>query len=131
MTAIASGPRIWKGVLRTSRIYRSTTICSRAMTKRINPGKTPKVRKTVNKEMENILKHLRLWSLLERWDDVIAEARKKRFSHERLLRYVLESECRAKSENARILRRRRARVPDPLEIETYPFQRQPKLNRKK
>lgn len=85
----------------------------------------------MNKEMENILKHLRLWSLLERWDDVIAEARKKRFSHERLLRYVLESECRAKSENARILRRRRARVPDPLEIETYPFKRQPKLNRKK
>jgi len=85
----------------------------------------------MHKELEHILKHLRLWNLLERWDDVIAEARKKRFSPERLLKHVLENEYRTKSENARILRRKRARIPDPLEIETYPFGRQPKLNRKK
>ncbi|MCH5378005.1 MAG: ATP-binding protein, partial [Planctomycetes bacterium] len=80
---------------------------------------------------KKMLRHLRLWGLLERWDDVIADARKKRFSPERLLQHVLESEYRTKSENARILRRKRARIPDPLEIETYPFQRQPKLDRKK
>ena len=85
----------------------------------------------MNKDMEKMLKHLRLWGLLERWDEVIAEARKKRFSPERLLKHVLESEYRTKSENARILRRKRAHIPDPLEIETYPFQRQPKLDRKK
>ena len=85
----------------------------------------------MNKDLEKILRHLRLWGLLERWDEVIAEARKKRFSPERLLQYVLESEYRTKSENARILRRKRAHIPDPLEIETYPFQRQPKLDRKK
>lgn len=85
----------------------------------------------MNKETEQILRHLRLWSLLECWDDVIAEARKKRFSPERLLQYALENECRTKRENARILRRKRARIPEPLEIETYPFGRQPKLNRKK
>jgi DNA replication protein DnaC len=85
----------------------------------------------MNKDTEKMLKHLRLWGLLERWDEVIADARKKRFSPERLLQHVLESEYRTKSENARILRRKRARIPDPLEIETYPFQRQPKLDRKK
>jgi DNA replication protein DnaC len=85
----------------------------------------------MNKDTEKILKRLRLWGLLERWDEVIADARKKRFSPERLLQHVLESEYRTKSENARILRRKRARIPDPLEIETYPFQRQPKLDRKK
>jgi DNA replication protein DnaC len=85
----------------------------------------------MTKDMETILKHLRLWGLLERWDEVIAEARKKRFSPERLLQHVLESEYRTKSENARILRGKRARIPEPLEIETYPFQRQPKLDRKK
>ena len=84
----------------------------------------------MNSDMEKILKHLRLWGLLERWDEVIAEARKKRFSPERLLKHVLESEYRTKSENARVLRRRRARIAEPLEIETYPFQRQPKLDRK-
>jgi DNA replication protein DnaC len=97
----------------------------------MNPGNTPKARKNMTKDMETILKHLRLWGLLERWDEVIAEARKKRFSPERLLQHVLESEYRTKSENARILRRKRARIPEPLEIETYPFQRQPKLDRKK
>ena len=85
----------------------------------------------MNKDMEKMLKHLRLWGLLDRWDEVIAEARKKRFSPERLLKHVLESEYRTKSENARILRRKRAHIPEPLEIETYPFQRQPKLDRKK
>jgi DNA replication protein DnaC len=85
----------------------------------------------MNKDVQKILRHLRLWGLLERWDEVIAEARKKRFSPERLLQHVLESEYRTKSENARILRRKRARIPDPLEIETYPFPRQPKLDRKK
>ena len=85
----------------------------------------------MNKDMEKILKHLRLWGLLDRWDEVIAEARKKRFSPERLLKHVLESEYRTKSENARILRRKRAHIPEPLEIETYPFQCQPKLDRKK
>jgi len=72
----------------------------------------------MNKEMEKILKHLRLWGLLEHWDEVIAEARRKRFSSERLLKHVFESEYRTKSENARILRRKRAHIPDPLEIET-------------
>lgn len=101
------------------------------MTSQMNPGNTPKARKNMTKDMETILKHLRLWGLLERWDEVIAEARKKRFSPERLLQHVLESEYRTKSENARILRRKRARIPELLEIETYPFQRQPKLDRKK
>ena len=97
----------------------------------MSPRKIPKARKNMNDEMKMILKHLRLWGLLERWDELIAEARKKRFSPERLLAYVFESEYRTKSENARILRRKRAHIPDPLEIETYPFGRQPKLNRKK
>jgi DNA replication protein DnaC len=85
----------------------------------------------MTEDLKKMLKHLRLWALLERWDEVIAEARKKRFSPERLLRYVLETEYRTKSENARVLRRKRAHIPDPLEIETYPFRRQPKLDRKK
>jgi DNA replication protein DnaC len=85
----------------------------------------------MTEDLKKMLKHLRLWALLERWDEVIAEARKKRFSPERLLRYVLETEYRTKSENARVLRRKRAHIPEPLEIETYPFRRQPKLDRKK
>ncbi len=82
-------------------------------------------------ELQKILKHLRLGGLLADWDDLLAEAGRKRFSHERLLRHVLEAEYRVKCEHARLLRRKRAHIPEMLEIETFPFPRQPKLDRKK
>lgn len=83
----------------------------------------------MDKELETVLKYLRLHGLLNRWDELIAEA--KSFSHERLLKHVLQAEYRTKSENARTLRRKRAHIPELLEIETFPFTRQPKLNRKR
>lgn len=82
-------------------------------------------------EFERTLKYLRLWNLLARWDELLAEARRGRFSHERLLTHVLRQECQAKNENGRLLRRKRAHIPELLEIETFPFSRQRKLNRKR
>ncbi len=85
----------------------------------------------MNEELRNILKYLRLWGLLANWDELMAEARRGRFSHERLLKHVLQAEYRTKSDNARTLRRKRAHIPELLEIETFPFTRQPKLDRKR
>lgn len=85
----------------------------------------------MDEQLENTLKYLRLGNLLENWDALLAKARRGRFSHERLLNDVLEAESRAKSEHARLLRRKRSRIPEMLEIETFPFSRQPKLNRKR
>lgn len=82
-------------------------------------------------DLRALLKYLRLWGLLAHWDELLAEAGRGRFSHERLLKHVLEAEYRTKSDNARLLRRKRAHIPEPLEIETFPFTRQPKLNRKR
>jgi len=84
----------------------------------------------MNQELENILRYLRLWGLLARWDQLLAEARRGDFSHERLLKHVLQAEYRTKHDNARVLRRKRAHIPELLEMETFPFHRQPKLNRK-
>ncbi len=84
----------------------------------------------MDEELRKILKHLRLGGLLADWDQLLAQARQGRFSHERLLRHVLEAEYRVKMENARLLRRKRACIPEILEIETFPFSRQPKLDRK-
>jgi DNA replication protein DnaC len=42
----------------------------------------------------------------------------------------VEEEYRLKCDNARQLRLKRARIPEPWTMETYPFARQPKLNRK-
>ena len=90
-----------------------------------------KVRKKMDNELEKILRYLRLWGLLANWDELVAEAKRGRFSHERLLKHVLQAEYRTKSDNARTLRRKRAHVPELLEIETFPFTRQVKLDRKR
>jgi len=68
--------------------------------------------------------------LLARWDEHLAAAREGKFSHERWLQQVLREEYQAKQEQARLARRKQARLPEKLEMETFPFQRQPKLNRK-
>jgi DNA replication protein DnaC len=82
-------------------------------------------------ELRKILKYLRLSNLAAHWDELLAEATRGRFSHERLLKRVLETAYLARSDNARLLRRKRAHIPELWEIETYPFDRQPKLSRKR
>jgi DNA replication protein DnaC len=85
----------------------------------------------MDEELRKILKHLRLGGLLAEWDELLAAARRGRFSHERLLQHVLQAEYRLKTEQARMLRRQRAHLPEILEIETFPFARQPRLDRKR
>jgi DNA replication protein DnaC len=88
-------------------------------------------RASIDDELVAKLKYLRLGRLLSHWDETLQTARKGRYSAERLLKYVLEEEYRAKRENARLLRRQRANIPELLEMETFPFSRQPRLDRKK
>jgi len=85
----------------------------------------------MNQELIDTLKYLRLSGLLAHWDDYLKLAAESRFSHARLLTHVLEEECRLKRQNARQLRLKHARIPELLVIETFPFERQPKLNKKK
>jgi DNA replication protein DnaC len=77
-----------------------------------------------------MLKYLRMGGLLAHWEQTLATASKGRFSHARLLEYVIEQEYKIKREQARQYRLRRAHIPETLVMETYPFDRQPKLNRK-
>jgi DNA replication protein DnaC len=82
-------------------------------------------------EREEKLNYLHFKGLAAHWNDYLELAAQKRFSHDRLLRHVIDEEYRIKRANARRLRRQRARIPENLVIETYPFERQPKLNKKK
>lgn len=84
----------------------------------------------MDEDLEGKLKDLRLYGLLAHWDEYLKLAAQKRFSHTRLLIYVLEEEWRIKRENARKRRIKHAGIPEPLAIETYPFHKQPKLNKK-
>jgi DNA replication protein DnaC len=85
----------------------------------------------MNDETVQALKYLRLGGLLAHWDEYLTLARKQSFSHVRWLEYILAQEWQIKRENARRLRLQRARIPDPYVMETFPFDRQPKLNKKK
>lgn len=78
-----------------------------------------------------MLKYIRLGGLLANWDRYIEIARKENFSHVRLLKYIIEEEYKIKKENSRKMRLSQARVPEKFVMETFPFDRQPNLNKNK
>jgi DNA replication protein DnaC len=84
----------------------------------------------MTEELAAKLKYLRLNALLTHWDEYLKLAAGKRMSQARLLTHVVEEEYRIRRENACRLRLKRAHIPEPFVIETFPFPKQPKLNRK-
>ena len=82
-------------------------------------------------DMRMKLKRLRLWGLLERWDEYVKLAGKRGYSALRLLTEIIENEYRVKQDRARSFRLRRAHIPEPYVMATYPFAHQRKLDRKK
>ena len=85
----------------------------------------------MDEKLQQMLKYIRLSGLLANWDRYLSIAQKGNYSHARLLEYILEQEYKIKKENARKMRLARARIPEKYVIETFPFTRQPKLNKKK
>lgn len=85
----------------------------------------------MNEDLTKILKYLRLTGLLANWDQYMKLAQKRNFSHVRLLNYILEQEYKIKRENSTRLRLKKAHIPEEFVIETYPFDLQPNLNKKK
>jgi DNA replication protein DnaC len=83
----------------------------------------------MDEKLSEALKYLRLPGLLAHWDEYLRLAQKGRYSHLRLLQHVIAEEHKLKRENARRLRLQRAQLPEHLLLETFPFQKQPKLDR--
>lgn len=77
------------------------------------------------------LKFLRLPGLLARWDEHLKAAAQSNLSQARLLTRVVEEEYRLKCDQARQQRLTRAKIPEPWVMDTFPFERQPKLSKKK
>jgi len=82
-------------------------------------------------EMIANAKYLRLTNLVTRWERYLAMAEKGNCSLVHLLRTILADEAENRRANARALRLKRARIPDPWVMETFPFDKQPKLNKKR
>ena len=84
----------------------------------------------LSEKLSKKLTYLRLGELLAHWDDYLKMAAQKRYSHARLLTHIIEQEYQIKQANACTRRLKRAHIPNSFEIETFPFSKQPKLNRK-
>ena len=85
----------------------------------------------MNEELKNQLKTIRLPGLLANWNPYLAMADKENYSHPRLLKHIIGEEYRLRMENSRKMRICKAKIPEKYVIETFPFDRQPKLSRKK
>ena len=85
----------------------------------------------MDEELSQKLKYLRLGGLLANWDRYLGLAQKDNYSHTRLLEHIVDQEYQIKKENSRKMRLNRAKIPEKWVIETFPFDRQPKLNKKK
>ena len=76
------------------------------------------------------IKALRLPGLLQNRERYLKEAAAKRLSASSLLDIIIDEEYCLQQERSCNYRMRRAAIPEEYEIETYPFSRQPKLNKK-
>jgi len=85
----------------------------------------------MDEKLKQMLKYIRLGGLLANWEQYLYAAQKGNYSHVRLLNYVVEQEYKIKKENSRKMRLSRAKIPEKFVMETFPFNRQPKLNKKK
>lgn len=85
----------------------------------------------MDKEIEEKLRYLKLTELLNSWDDVMAQAKTKSLSYTAFIKQILERECTSKRERARLQRLQKAKIDELCLIETYPFDRQPGISKKK
>ena len=85
----------------------------------------------MDEELIKMLKYIRLPGLLANWDHYLEAAGNGNYSHTRLLKHIIKEEYNIRKENSRKMRICRAKIPEKYVIETFPFNKQPKLARKK
>lgn len=85
----------------------------------------------MKKNIKEKLEYLRIWGLAENWDSYLEEGNKKDMSHVQFLEYFVSQTYMAKTAKAKYCRHSRAKIPERHLIETFPFERQPNLNKRK
>lgn len=85
----------------------------------------------MDEELRRKLTCLHLRGLLNHWDEYLCLAQDKDFSPVRFLTSIIDKEYKIKEESAKNRRMAHAQLRDHLVIETFPFESQPKLNKKR
>jgi DNA replication protein DnaC len=84
----------------------------------------------MNRNIDACLEYLGLTNLRARWDTYLKEAAAAKCSYQHLLTTVLTDEYRHVVERRNASRLKAACIPEPLVMETFPFDRQNQLKKK-
>jgi len=84
----------------------------------------------MTEELEQLLKNLRLKRMATIFDEQLRAAEKEQASYSEFLTRLLRAQFHARQEGALEWRIRRANLPERWTLETFPFARQPGVNRK-
>src|SRR5690349_18361871 len=84
----------------------------------------------MTEELEQLLKNLRLKRIAAIYDEQLRAADKEQVSYSEFLTRLLRAQFHARQEGALEWRIRRAKLPERWTLETFPFARQPGVNRK-
>lgn len=85
----------------------------------------------MNDEIQQYLKNLHLKRILEIFDEELAEATKKDSTYEEFLVRLLRAQWHTRQEKALEWRIKQARLPSPWTLESFPFNKQPGVSRRK
>jgi DNA replication protein DnaC len=86
--------------------------------------------KTMTEELEQLLKNLRLKRMLEIYGEQLRAAEKEDVSYTEFLLRLLRSEWHCSQEQSLEARIKRAHLPELWTLETFPYARQPGINRR-
>lgn len=85
----------------------------------------------MDQSLHDQLTALDLPYLREQWETIVRDASNSKPSYHRFLGQLVQAEFNHRHEQQRLARLKRARIPEPLVMETFPFTRQPKLDKRK
>lgn len=84
----------------------------------------------MTEELEQLLKNLHLKRILEMAEEELERADQQQIPYQDFLLRLLRAQWHAKQEQALGWRIKRARIPDILDLETFPYSKQPGINRR-
>src|ERR1700751_86177 len=84
----------------------------------------------INDELEQLLKNLKLRRILDIYDEQLRAADKEDVSYTEFLTRLMRAQWHARQEHALEWRIRNANLPERWSLDTFPFARQPGVNRK-
>jgi len=84
----------------------------------------------INEELEQLLKNLKLRRILDIYDEQVRAAEKEDVSYTEFLTRLLRAQWHTRQEHALEWRIQRANLPERWSLDTFPFARQPAVNRK-